>query len=374
VIAPLTRVALARSRGVLHQPAGLTGPAPRVTVVVPCYNYGHFLPECVASALDQPGADVDVIIVDDASPDGSGDVAERISHGDPRISVVRHQQNRGHLATYNDGFERATGDYLVQLSADDLLPPGTLMRSVALLERFPDVVFVYGFAAHFTGSPPAPRSDVRAWITWRGEDWIETRCRAGYNAIQTSEVVMRTKVVRDVGMYRPDLPHSGDLELWMRMARVGNVGFVAGPDQAWYRLHESNMHNATFRQGTIDGQFVDLEHRWSAFDAALSAPAGRLGNPERLAATARRTLAREALGRASYAHARGFRTFPVARFEEFAFEIDPAARRSSAGRALARRKRMGMTSLPLHPLWAPSALGQRLRRRARWWRLRWAGV
>jgi glycosyltransferase involved in cell wall biosynthesis len=318
--------------------------------------------------------DVEVIIVDDASTDGSGEIAEAIAETDQRVSVLRHRTNRGHLATYNDGFEQATGEYLVQLSADDLLPPGSLARSLALLQRLPDVVFTYGYAAHFVGSPPPPRTDVRAWITWLGEDWIAARCRSGYNAIQTTEVVMRTEAVRSVGMYRSDLPHSGDLELWMRMARVGNVGYVAGPDQAWYRLHETNMHSSKFGHGTMDGQFVDLEHRWRAFDAALSAEPGSLAQESELVATARRTLAREALTRASYAHARGFREFPVEKFERFAFQIDPSARTSSAGRALARRKKLGMAPLPLHPVWAPSAVADRLRRGARTWRLKRVGI
>ena len=58
---------------------------PLVTVVIPCYNYGHFLPAAVASALDQRGVDVEVIIVDDASSDGSADVARELADRDPRV-------------------------------------------------------------------------------------------------------------------------------------------------------------------------------------------------------------------------------------------------------------------------------------------------
>src|SRR5437660_6584650 len=84
----------------VHKPVALAGPAPRVTVVVPCYNYGRYLPQCLASALDQPGVDVDVVLVDDASTDGSGDVAEELAAADSRITLVRHAVNAGHIATY----------------------------------------------------------------------------------------------------------------------------------------------------------------------------------------------------------------------------------------------------------------------------------
>jgi glycosyltransferase involved in cell wall biosynthesis len=371
---PISRLALARSGGTIREPGAPAASPPRVTVVIPCYNYGHFLPDCVASALDHDGVDVDVIIVDDASPDGSGDVAEEIAAREPRVSVIRHETNKRHLATYNDGFRAATGKYLVQLSADDLLPKNSLTRAVALLEAEPSLGFVYGYAAHFVGSPPPTESTVRAWVTWSGEDWIAARCRSGFNVIQTTEVVMRTDVVRAVGYYRLDLPHSGDLELWMRMATIAGVGFVAGPDQALYRLHDAQMHTKDFRQGTVDGQLVDVEHRWLAFQALFADASGDLLGAEQLEATARRTIASEALNRANYAFARGFKDFPIEQFEQFARDLEPGISHSPAMRALARRKRLGMSALPVHPLWAPRAGLQRLENRGRQWRRKRVGV
>lgn len=371
---PVSRLALARSHGVLHKPTPLAGGRPLVSVVVPCYNYGHFLPACISSALEQTGVEIEVIIVDDASPDGSGEIAAQLASTDDRVSLIRHEENRGHLATYNDGFSAASGKYLVQLSADDLLPPDSLARSVALLEAHPSVGFSYGYAAHFVGRPPAPRTSVRGWATWRGEDWVAERCRAGYNVIQTTEVVMRTEVVRAVGAYRLDLPHTGDLELWMRMATIADVGFVIGPDQAWYRLHDTNMHSSVFRGGTMEGQFVDLEQRWLAFDALFSGPTGRLQSPRQLADVARRTLATEALQRSSYAYMRGFRDYPVEKLVKLATSLVPTIGSSSAGRALARRQRLGMLPIPVNPLWVPRGVFNRLGHKARQRSMRRVGV
>ena len=96
-----------------------------VSVVIPCYRYGHFLADCVRSVLDeQPGVDVRVLIIDDASPDDSADQARKLAAADPRITVQVHEANRGHIATYNEGLlEWADGDYSVLLSADDRLTP-----------------------------------------------------------------------------------------------------------------------------------------------------------------------------------------------------------------------------------------------------------
>src|SRR5690349_18044495 len=100
-----------------HRPTALDS-SPRVSVVIPCYRYGSYLPAAVASALDQSGLELEVIVVDDASPDDSADIARSLADADPRVQVIVHEQNAGHIRTYNDGLARATGDYLVLLSAD----------------------------------------------------------------------------------------------------------------------------------------------------------------------------------------------------------------------------------------------------------------
>src|SRR5579859_8195239 len=106
-----------------------------VSVVIPCYKYGHYLEECVASVLDdQEGVDVRVLVIDDASPDDSAEVARKIAAREPRVEVLVHTVNRGNVATFNEGlFEWADGDYSLLLSADDRLTPGALRRASDLL-------------------------------------------------------------------------------------------------------------------------------------------------------------------------------------------------------------------------------------------------
>ena len=100
-----------------------SGRHPKVSVIIPCYNYGRFLPEAVKSALSQERVETEVIIVDDASTDDSGAVAERFARSDPRVTVIRHERNAGHIVAFNDGYAMATGELLARLDADDLLTP-----------------------------------------------------------------------------------------------------------------------------------------------------------------------------------------------------------------------------------------------------------
>ena len=130
------------------------GSRPSVSVVIPCYNYGRYLPAAVSSVLQDEGVQVDILIVDDASTDGSAEVAQSLAATYPEVDVLVHEQNRGHIATYNDGLVRARGDYVVLLSADDQLTPGSLSRATALLEAHPEVAWVYGAVCRVRpGSP-----------------------------------------------------------------------------------------------------------------------------------------------------------------------------------------------------------------------------
>src|SRR5437899_781807 len=95
-----------------------------VDVVVPCYRYAHFLRECVESVLSQSGTNIRVLIIDDASPDNTSDVASELCRRDRRVTFLRHTTNKGHIRTYNEGIEWASADYLLILSADDYVLPG----------------------------------------------------------------------------------------------------------------------------------------------------------------------------------------------------------------------------------------------------------
>jgi len=263
---------------------------PRVSVVVPCYNYGHFLPDAVGSVLDQRDVDVDVLVVDDSSTDGSAEVARQLAAGHRRVDVLVHEENMGHIATYNDGLGRVEGDYVVLLSADDMLTPGSLGRATALMERYPNVAFTYGWAQSFVDRPPIPRTKASSWTVWPGREWLRHLYRSGRNVVTSPEVVMRRDVMARLGGYDPGLPHAADFESWMRAATLGDVGRVNGTDQAFYRAHGANMHVTEYA-----GMLVDLRERLACFERIdPGAPGARHGHPT-LGDGARQALAREAL-------------------------------------------------------------------------------
>jgi hypothetical protein len=263
-----------------------------VSVVIPCYNYGHFLGAAVGSALDdQPGMEVRVLVIDDASTDGSAEVARAIAARDPRVQVLAHATNRGHIATYNEGLlDWADGDYSVLLSADDRLAPGTLRRTTDLLDAHPEAGFAYGHPIRFREGtpPPAAKTTVRGWSVWPGPWWLERRCRTCISCISSPEVVVRTSLQKMVGGYDPQLPHTGDTEMWLRLAAHADVGYIRGADQAFYRIHENNM---TKTRTTL----VDLHQRRLAYEKFLDRCAASLPEAARLSDMVHRKLCWQAL-------------------------------------------------------------------------------
>jgi glycosyltransferase involved in cell wall biosynthesis len=96
---------------------------PTFTIVMPSYNYGHFLPGALESVAAQNRNDIQVVLVDDASEDDTPQVAERYAG---RIEYVRNENNLGAGGAWREGLERARGKFLVKLDADDELLPGHL--------------------------------------------------------------------------------------------------------------------------------------------------------------------------------------------------------------------------------------------------------
>lgn len=303
------------------RPVALTT-RPKVSVVVPCYNYGHHLEELVTRLISGSRVELAILIVDDASPDGSGAVADSLAARYPEVSSLRHQINAGHIQTYNDGLALADGDYVVLLSADDLLPAGALDRAVALMESRPDVGLVYGFSQSFSGEPPEVGDKVRNWSVWAGLDWLSLAARRGRCFIASPEVVMRREALQQTGGYDPRLPHSADFDMWLQTALRWNIGRVNGPPQALYRVHDSNMHLTTFA-----GMITDLRERRRTFRVLFEEHARDRPDVGRLREPAMKALSREAVKLARIARRDGLSAAAIDPYVQFARETWPAVLR-----------------------------------------------
>jgi hypothetical protein len=214
-----------------------------VDVVVPCYNYAKYLPRCIDSVLTQEGVQVRALIIDDCSTDDTPAVGAALAHRDPRVLYRRHAKNMRHIATYNEGLiDWAQADYVLLLSADDLLAPLALQRATRVMDANPNVHMTYGMALLFTedaevmNRPADPGAAAHRIV--RGADFLR-RSIIG-NPVPTPSAIARTRTQHQVGGYSATLPHTADMEMWMRFAVQGDIGVVPQV-LAYKRTHSTNM-------------------------------------------------------------------------------------------------------------------------------------
>ena len=309
-------------------------------VIVPCYRYGHFLRECVESVLSQSLKNVRVLIIDDASPDNTAEVAVDLTTKDRRVTFVRHIRNKGHIATYNEGIEWVSADYMLLLSADDYLLPGALGRAADLMDANPEVGLTFGNAIFVD-----ERGDISYTNTLCGSAYKEgshvltglefIQLSGGRNIVPTPTAAVRSELQKRLGGYRPELPHAGDMEMWLRLAAHGSVGVVSAC-QAVYRRHAENMS----LHYTLKTWLPDLKQRKAAFDSFFQTCSYTLPSAERLHRKLFFLLSREAVGYASAAFNER-KTEISEQLSDYAIELCPKIRRSLPWIKLSCKRCMG---------------------------------
>lgn len=312
-------------------------------VIVPCYKYGKYLRECVTSVLAQEGVDVNVLIIDDASPDETPAVARELAEADSRVIYRRHERNRGHIATYNEGIDWVTAKYYLLLSADDYLLPGALRRAAALMDADSSVGFCYGAALEVFPDGKSARAmadvappDSDQPVAMSGREFIELCSRHGcINIVPTPTAIVRTDLQKATDGYRAELPHSGDMELWLRLAAHARVGFVGVP-QAVYRRHSANMSLAYSGANIL----LDLRQREQAIEWVFRICGHQLADGSGLRRSMLAQLGRQALGQASACLNEG-RPELARDFVAFSRVVHPTGFCSAAGFRFASNKLLG---------------------------------
>ncbi len=220
---------------------------PRVSVVVPSYNYAAYVGTCLASVLGQRGfADLEVVVVDDGSTDGSREVIAAFLD-DPRVVLVAHEGNRGHVRAVNEGLRRATGEYVARVDADDFWDPEFLARTVPVLDADPAVGMVHTNYRLVDGDgrvTSARGANIPYADGFRGDPlpWLLFD-----NYVPPAGALFRRAALELIGgEFSEDVPYSEDWRLWLAVARRHPVAYVDAPLAA-YRVHGRNLHSALQR-------------------------------------------------------------------------------------------------------------------------------
>ncbi|HJW90063.1 MAG TPA: glycosyltransferase family 2 protein [Anaerolineales bacterium] len=199
---------------------------PLVSIVTPSYNHANFLEETIRSVLTQDYPQLEYIIIDGASTDGSQEIIR--AHA-LRLSAWISEPDQGQTDAINKGFARARGEILAWLNSDDTYLPGAVSGAVAFLESHPQAGMVYGDAnlvdeaGKVIGRFPARQTDYR-------------RLLRGHVHIPQQAAFFRARLWRRVGPLDPSFYFAMDYDLWVRLARVAPLCYHP---RLWanFRLH-----------------------------------------------------------------------------------------------------------------------------------------
>jgi glycosyltransferase involved in cell wall biosynthesis len=226
--------------------------SPLVSIVVPCYKFAHFLPQCVNSVLRQTYQDYEILIMDNCSPDNTPEVARSFS--DFRVRYIRNEENIGHIRNFNKGISIARGKYVWLLSADDSLRSSRVLeRYVSLMERNPRVGYVFCRAIESRNNQEI---GIGTWPDfgnqdriWNGLSFLARLIR--HNCIVWSSNMVRKECYDKITTIPLDLPFASDWYTWCLFAMHYDVAYFAEP-MVHVRLHEASLTSQFKREDGLD--------------------------------------------------------------------------------------------------------------------------
>ena len=240
---------------------------PLVSVLMPAYRRENYVGEAIASVLGQTVADLELIVIDDGSDDGTAAVVSAVA--DRRVRLLR-QDHRGISAALNRGLAAARGRLVARLDSDDIWLPDMLATQVAALDRNPDAGLVYA-RGQGMDADGAPLQDVWGIPLPHADDAFRSMV-LGDVTCNITVVVRRTHVDR-AGPYDESLHHGEDWDMWLRVARQCRFVFTdrvlahfrrhdgqtsEGPTRDRDRLDRARILDKLFRDPSLSPEIQAL--------------------------------------------------------------------------------------------------------------------
>jgi glycosyltransferase involved in cell wall biosynthesis len=238
---------------------------PRITLAMPVYNGEAFIETAIKSILKQSFSDLELVITDNASVDGTEAICRRLAEADSRIRYYRNEKNLGAAANYNLGYEYARGEFFKWCAHDDYISENYVEAAVAALDRDREAIMAYGRSEMIDamGRPAEAESAVLEGLdnpdaAWRFLKVVRTggSCSAIFGVFRRASLALSL-------LHRPY--YSSDRALLAEMALLGR--FILVPGIVFYnRAHPNRSMSLTDRvarmmwQNAASGKKIALEH------------------------------------------------------------------------------------------------------------------
>jgi hypothetical protein len=246
----------------------------KVSVLIPTYNSEKHLAECLDTVLSQDFADMEILISDDFSSDGTIQIIRSYAARDQRIRWWRNAKNLGFVPNHNHVLEQAAGDYVKFIHADDKLLSNSAIRSMAeILDRHPSVVLV-GCEQHLTGADKAPTIFSRTSGMHEGRRMMVRCWEQNTNLIGQPTLTMFRRSCARRGF---DTRFEGhlDYEMWFHLLEQGDFYYLAEQLATW-RIHEVQKTATLSRDGSSAREHLIFVETYFARPWMKEAATGRM--------------------------------------------------------------------------------------------------
>jgi glycosyltransferase involved in cell wall biosynthesis len=251
-----------------HSIASLT--PPHVSVIIPNYNHARYLPQRLETVLQQSFQDMEIIILDDASTDGSPDLLQRYA-SDKRVQLHMNTQNSGSpFIQWNRGIRHARGDYIWIAESDDYSDPQFLAEMIAVLDMNPDVGLAYcqSIRVDETGKELLLTESKNSWLhptRWQHSFINDGRDECARYLVMTntipnaSAVLFRRESYWHAGGAPETFRQCGDWMTWVNILLQSKVAYVARPLN-FYRLHDQTVRRTSSQAHILWESYRLLRH------------------------------------------------------------------------------------------------------------------
>lgn len=223
---------------------------PKVSVMLPSYKHPLWIGEAIESVMNQTFSDIELVVVDDGSKDGSAEIIETYACRDPRIKYEIFPKNKGAVAAIRRCYELCSADYIAMISSDDVWELDKLEKQIPVLDNEENIGAVFGMPTFidYNGEPIevsknefAPSLKLKTREEWMNYFFKEKNC------ICHPTILIRRACYDNIGFYNPTLRSIPDLEMWVRLFYCYDIK-VLDDKLIKFRKHDFNEgdpHHAT---------------------------------------------------------------------------------------------------------------------------------
>ena len=227
---------------------------PLVSVIIPNYNYAHFIPQRIGTVLGQTYRDIELIILDDASTDNSREAIEKYRGEDRVRHIVFNTSNSGStFKQWEKGFQLAKGEYIWIAECDDYSDPSFLEQLMKVLEKDPDIKIAFSNSYWVTPESTFINKDYTIASpvkVYQGKDFVKKHLLKENYIYNASMAVFRKDALASVDKSFKDYRSCGDKVFWGSIAEKGKVAFVCKPLN-YFRIHSGKVTTRSISSGLL---------------------------------------------------------------------------------------------------------------------------